>query len=204
MRALLLVAVMCFPAVTWACDDGAPQITIVGKLTGERLVVRDERFEGSIITLYLLDLKTGKVTKYASILDTHFEDRTPAQARADAKVRAARWKEAEAKLKTEGLVLQTLSVRPLPSTSGEVKWSQSSTRSDEGGCYAIRLEATRGTERVEVDSTGYCGASDTTEFAGVVETDGYVVPLLSPGCLDSPDRWMHAFKIAELFKPKAK
>ena len=198
MRALLLFALVAWPTVTWACDDGAPKIAIVGTLKGDRLLVRDERYDAATITLYLLDLKRGKTVEFATILDARDNDEDPA------KVRAARWKAAEAKLKKEGLVLQTFRPMKLPATIGEVTFRQASTAVDAAGCGKVVLEATRGAERVQVDSTGSCGASDVTDLGGLYEIDGYVIPLLSSGCLNGPDDWMHAFKLADLFKPQAK
>ncbi|MGV3619396.1 MAG: hypothetical protein ACO1OB_01190 [Archangium sp.] len=197
MRTFVLLAVMSWPAVTLACDDGAPVFTFVGKLKDDRLVLREERFEKTQITLHVFDLRSGKVTTFAEIL------RGQEPADQAARLRAARWKEAQAKLEKEGLQLETLTEKRLPVTQGGVTFTQAtSARGDDSGCSTVELRAKRGNESVKVDETGYCGSSDITRFRGLVLVDGYAIPTIDSGCLDGPDRWLHRFVIADVFTKK--
>lgn len=195
MKSLLAVLVsssVLTAASAWACDDGAPVVTIVGVLKGDRVLVREESFGGASITLYVLDLAKNKVTEFSTILDSSDPE-------ADRpKLRASRWKSSEAELKKQGLELKTLSVRKLPlELKGATVKSVSEYDSDTG-CGNSTLVAVRGKATTQLDTTGYCGSSDTTSFSGVVVTpdERFVIPMLSSGCLDSPTRWMKSIAVA--------
>ncbi|MDP1920493.1 MAG: hypothetical protein Q8L14_29900 [Myxococcales bacterium] len=182
----------------WACDDGSPVTTIVGLLTADRVLVREERFGGARIRLYVLDLAKNKVTEFDTILDESDEE-------ADRqKLRASRWKAAETALKKQGLVLKTLPVQKLPLVLKGVSVKSVSSFDSDTGCGESELVAVRGTSSQKLDSTGYCGASDTSSFAGVVVTpdERFVIPMLSSGCLDEPMKWMRAIAVASFVGTK--
>jgi len=198
MKRWLAVVVVLAAHVALACDDGSPVISVVGTLSGDRVLVREERFEGTSIHLYVLDLAKNKATEFATILDT-----SDAEAERP-KLRAARWKAAEAELKKQGLVLKTLAVQKLPF---EVKGATLKGGGDfdsDTGCATVELLAVRGKQSQRLDATGYCGSSDTTSFAGVVVTpdERFVIPMLSSGCLDDPTRWMKAIPVASFASAK--
>ena len=201
MRTLLAVVVvisLLTAATARACDDGSPVVTIVGVLSADRVLVREERFEGSSITLFVLDLAKNKVTEFASILDSSDPE-------ADRpKLRASRWKAAEADLKKQGLEVKTLSVRKLPL---ELKGATVKVVSDydsDTGCGKSALVAVRGKSTSQLDTTGYCGSSDTTSFAGVVVTpdERFVIPMLASGCLGSTAEWMKSIPVASFASTK--
>lgn len=182
----------------WACDDGAPVTTIVGLLDADRVLVREERFEGARIRLYVLDLAKNTVTEFATILDE-------SDGEADRpKLRAARWKTAELELKKQGLVVKTLPVKKLPLVLKGVTVKSVSSFDSDTGCGEGELVAVRGTSSQKLDSTGYCGASDTSSFAGVVVTpdERFVIPMLSSGCLDEPMKWMRSIAVASFVGTK--
>ena len=170
-----------------ACDDGAPVISVVGTLSGDRVLVREERFGGSLIRLYVLDLAKSTLTEFATVLDGEPEAERP-------KLRAARWKAAEAELKKQGLLLKTLAEQSLPFRLKGATVKSSTAYDSDTGCSTVELVAVRGKQSQTLDTTGSCGASDGTFFSGVVVTPDqrFLIPMLASGCLGSPTLWMKA------------
>lgn len=127
MRTLVLLAVVMWPAVIWACDSSTPAISVVGRKNDTHVLLRyeDEYEEGKFIGLYALELATGKEELFANILssDDAPEDR--------AKLRGARWKAAEAKLAAEGFVLEKHERQAFPAKAGDVTFSVSEDRDSE-------------------------------------------------------------------------
>lgn len=195
---VLALSTVLTAATAWACDDGAPVVTIVGVLKGDRVLVHEESFAGASINLYVLDLAKNKVTEFSTILDT-----TDPEADRP-KLRASRWKSSEADLKKEGLELKTLAVRKLPLELKGVTLKIVSDYDSETGCGNSALVAVRGKTTTQLGTTGYCGSSDTTSFSGVVVTpdERFVIPMLSSGCLESPTRWMKSIAVASFAGPK--
>ena len=196
--AVVVVISLLTAATARACDDGSPVVTVVGVLKGDQVLVREESFAGASINLFVLDLAKNKVTEFASILDsTDPEADRP-------KLRASRWKSAEADLKKQGLELKTLAVRKLPLELKGVTLKVVSDYDSDTGCGKSALVAVRGKATTQLGTTGYCGSSDTTSFSGVVVTpdERFVIPMLSSGCLGSPPEWMKSIAVASFAGPK--
>lgn len=192
MKTLSAVVLALVAHGAWACDDGSPVTTVVGLLNGDRLLIREERFEGARIDLYVLDLVKNKVTEFASIVELKDaeEDR--------ARLRAARWKAAEVELKKQGLRLQTLPLQTLPVTVKGVPLSVRPASFGKQKCAGFELLAAD--KRVE--SASSCWPIETS-YAGVIVTpdERFVVPMKKSNCLDAPTSWMTSISVASFAKP---
>lgn len=195
MRATLLAVVLAVISSrsAWACDAPSSEITFVGTLRGHRVLVREVNDLQTFLSLYILDLDKNETTLFATILDG---EEAPADKE---RLRARRWKQAQAALEKQGLALQSFEFKPLPVKVGDVELRVREGTS-ENGCTEVTLEAVKGSARRVLATTGYCGSSDTTRFSGVAFTpDGlHLMPVIDSACPESPTTWVRAFPIDSL------
>jgi hypothetical protein len=180
-------------ATAWACDDGQPKVGVVGTLDGDRLVLREDRFDGASVKLLVFDLAQDKVMPFADLVTR----KDPTFDRDN--IRAARWKWAQAELKSLGFVMKSFTTRQLPF---DVAGATLERVHDSGTC-STTLRAVTGKTKTMLRETA-CSHGEATDITGLIVTDDkrYVIPMLSSSCLGETADWLHAIPVAKFASAK--
>lgn len=186
MRSLLIAAVL-LPASSFACEL-TNHFKVIGFDAKETLVAMREESEGTI-AVHLYELPSGKRKSSWDIIN--YDETTSEPANGDmsklGKLRAARWKEAEAALVREGIKINAKYPISETATIGKAKFITRSGETSEYVVSAVEVVRIEGKESTVIDRQSSPTANDAVAYDGFsVAPSKKTLIILPSGCGAAP------------------